>query len=61
MPLGLNRLGDFRNGFPITLPHDFGNDITEPKNFGNTVTEPKDFGNDVTWAPSPVHFSNQIL
>jgi len=60
MPLGLNRSGDFRNGTPITLPHDFGTDITEPHDFGNDITEPKDFGNPVTWLPNPAHFGNII-
>jgi hypothetical protein len=60
MPEGLNRQGDFRNGTPITLPHDFGTDITEPHDFGNDITEPKDFGNPVTWLPNPAHFGNII-
>ena len=60
MPRGLNRSGDFRNGTPITLPHEFGTPITEPHDFGNDITEPKDFGNPVTWAPSPAHFGNII-
>ena len=58
--LGLNRTGDYRNGFPITLPHDFGNDIIEPHTFGNVVNLPVDFGNLVTWEPSPAHFGNII-
>lgn len=36
MPLGLNRKGDFRNGNPINLPHEFGNVVagsSEP--YGN--------------------------
>jgi hypothetical protein len=37
MPRGLNRVGDFFRGFPITLPHNFGNLITEPHNFGNII------------------------
>ncbi len=58
MPLGLNRSGEYKNGFPITLPHTFGNPVTLPKTFGNPVTLPKDFGNDVTWTPSSAHFGN---
>ena len=60
MPEGLNRQGDFRNGTPITLPHDFGTDITEPHDFGNDITEPKDFGNPVMWLPNPARFGNLI-
>lgn len=60
MPRGLNRSGDFRNGTPITIPHQFGNSVTLPKNFGNPVTLPKNFGNPVTWLPSPAHFGNII-
>jgi hypothetical protein len=58
--LGLNRTGDWRNGFPVVEPLVFGNPITEPKNFGNPVTLPKNFGNPVTWTVSPVHFCNVI-
>jgi hypothetical protein len=63
MPRGLNRSGDFRNGTPITLPHEFGNPITEPKNFGNVVDwtpDPAHFGNPVTWTPDPAHFGNPV-
>lgn len=65
MPRGLNRSGDFRNGTPITLPHEFGNpvDLTT-KDFGNKVTwspDPAHFGNPVTWpTPDPAHFGNPI-
>ena len=60
MPRGLNRTDlnktgiSYRNGFPITLPHNFGNLITLPHDFGNDppqdtpgnpVTLPKNFGN----------------
>ena len=34
MPRGLNRSGGFRNGFLITLPHNFGNNVT----LSNTTT-----------------------
>jgi hypothetical protein len=59
MPRGLNRTGDYRNGTPITLPHEFGtpmdltthnfgNPVTLPKNFGNPITLPHEFGNVIT-------------
>lgn len=64
MPRGLNRSGDFRNGTPITLPHEFGTPITLPHEFGNPVTQgndPRQFGNPVTWpTPDPAHFGNII-
>ena len=64
MPRGLDRSGDFRNGSPITLPHEFGTPITEPHDFGNDVTwptpDPAHFGNAVTWLPNPAHFGNII-
>ena len=63
----LNTTGiDYRNGTPVTLPHDFGNDVTwlpSPAHFGNTVTwvpSPAHFGNPMTWVPSPAHFGNLI-
>jgi hypothetical protein len=61
MPLGLNRIGDFRDGSPLTLPHNFGDTVTLPKNFGNPaipatfgspVTLPKNFGNIIGGGPS---------
>lgn len=63
MPAGLVRSGDFRNGTPITLPHDFGNDVAgvnEP--FGNVIPQsnPRMVGNPVDWLPSPAHFGNQV-
>lgn len=63
MPLGLNRTDlnttgtSYRNGTPITEPHEFGTPITEPHDFGNDVTLPHDFGNDVTL---PKNFGNVI-
>lgn len=65
MPRGLNRSGDFRNGTPITLPHEFGTpvDLTT-KDFGNEVNwtpDPAYFGNPVTWTtPTPDHFGNPV-
>jgi hypothetical protein len=64
MPAGLVRSGDFRNGTPIVLPHQFGNSVTysttEP--FGNNIPQanPRMAGNSVDWLPSPAHFGNQI-
>lgn len=64
MPLGLNRNGDYRNGNPVTLPHEFGNVVDwtpDPARFGNPINEPKDFGNKVTWpTPDPAHFGNKV-
>jgi hypothetical protein len=68
MPDGLVRTGDFRKGSPITLPHDFGNDVDwqtpDPAHFGNPVDwqpSPEHFGNPVTWqTPNPAHFGNPI-
>jgi hypothetical protein len=64
MPCGLDRSGDFRNGTPVTKPHDFGNDVTwqvpNPEHFGNPINEPVNFGNPVTWQPTPSHFGNVI-
>lgn len=68
MPLGLNRSGDFRNGYPITLPHNFGNPVIvvptggvepqpAPVGTGNPVTLPVVFGNPVTL---PHNFGNII-
>jgi hypothetical protein len=54
---------DFRNGFPITLPHEFGTIVLMPHEFGNLVTwllDPAYFGNLVTWFPDPAHFGNEI-
>ena len=61
MPRGLNRTDlnttgiSYKNGTPITLPHNFGNPVTLPKNFGNNP--PFDAGNQVTL---PKNFGNQI-
>ena len=50
----LNTTGiDYRNGTPVTLPHDFGNDVT-------WLPSPAHFGNPMTWVPSPAHFGNLI-
>lgn len=56
----------YRNGFLITLPHDFGNTVSwppSPTHFGNPVTwavSPTHFGNIVTWLVNPAHFGNVV-
>jgi hypothetical protein len=64
MPAGLVRSGDFRNGTPITLSHQFGNPVSSPTTepFGNIIPQPNPriAGNPVDWAPSPAHFGNQV-
>lgn len=63
MPEGLVRSGDFRNGTPIVLPHQFGNSVAGPNEpFGNTESQsnPRMAGNPVDWTPSPAHFGNQV-
>lgn len=74
MPRGLDRTDlnktgiSYRNGFPITLPHNFGDPITLPHDFGNgppqdtpgnSVILPKNFGNIILPAapPTPVFLS----
>ena len=53
--LGLNRSGDYHNGFSVNLPIAFGNLINMPVNFGNPVNTPVSFGNRVTL---PKNFGN---
>jgi hypothetical protein len=62
MPNGLVRSGDFRNGTPILLPHNFGNPVSNPEPFGNVnpQSNPTMDSNPVTWLPSPAHFGNQV-
>ena len=60
MPEGLNRQGDFRNGTPITLPHDFGTDITSLTPEGNPIPTSGTEQNIVTWLPNPAHFGNPV-
>jgi hypothetical protein len=66
MALGRTRKGDFRNGTPITLPHNFGNVINlsaHPESDGDFANpEPSNLGNVniVNWTPTPTHFGNQI-
>jgi hypothetical protein len=65
MPLGLDRVGDYRNGSPITLPHDFGNDVDwqtpDPTEFGNPIPSDGTNENLVTWIPTPNHFGNPVI
>ncbi len=66
MPLGLNQTDlnasgtSYKDGTPITTPHEFGNAITTPHNFGNPIPTSGTEQNLVTWAPSPSHFGNII-
>ena len=62
MPNGIVRSGDFRNGTPIVLPHQFGNSVGNPEPFGNVQPQsnPRMAGNPVDWVPSPSHFGNQV-
>ena len=61
MSLGKVSSGDFRNGTPIILPHQFGNPVTNPEPFGNVIPQsnPTMDSNPVTWLPSPNRFGNQ--
>jgi hypothetical protein len=65
MPRGLNRsdINDggtsYRNGTPLTLPHNFGNPAP-PESFGNPIPSSGTNQNVVNWLPSPAHFGNQI-
>ena len=75
MPLGLDRLGDFRHGTPInTATHNFGNPVTiaaptghepQPAPIGTGNIEPQadptKNSNPVTWSPSPAHFGNPVI
>jgi hypothetical protein len=62
MPAGKVNSGSFRNGTPITLPHQFGNPAGQGQNFGNVIPQKNASlnSNPVTWAPSPTHFGNQV-
>jgi hypothetical protein len=50
----------YRNGTPVVLPIDFGNQMLLPHEFGNAMLLPFEFGNVVTWSPTPDHFGNII-
>lgn len=63
MPCGLVRSGDYREGTPITLPHQFGNTVAganQPFGNVNPQSNPSLDSNPVTWTPSPAHFGNQV-
>jgi hypothetical protein len=63
MPEGLVRSGDFRNGTPIILPHQFGNPVggsSEPFGSPQPQSNIRMAGNPVRWLPSPAHFGNQV-
>jgi Chitobiase/beta-hexosaminidase C-terminal domain len=73
MPCGIVRTDSnnggqsFRNGTPITEPHNFGNEVDwqtpDPAHFGNPVppTDPTFNSNPVTWpTPNPAHFGNDV-
>ena len=69
MPLGVNRTDlnttgiTYKDGFPITLPHNFGNDVDwltpDPAHFGNPIPSDGNNVNTVDWqTPDPAHFGN---
>jgi hypothetical protein len=69
MPLGINRTDlnktgiTYKDGFPITLPHNFGNDVDwltpDPAHFGNPIPSDGHNVNTVDWfTPNPAHFGN---
>lgn len=69
MPLGINRTDlnttgiTYKDGFPITLPHDFGNPVDwltpDPTHFGNPIPSDGKNINTVDWpTPNPAHFGN---
>jgi hypothetical protein len=65
MPLGLDRVGDYRDGTPInTITHNFGNPVTwetpDPAEFGNPIPSDGTNENLVTWLPTPNHFGNPV-
>jgi hypothetical protein len=72
MPLGVNRTDanvppntTYRNGTPITLPHNFGNvvdwDTPDPTHFGNPIPSDGNEVNTVDWqTPDPAHFGNTV-
>ena len=62
MPVGKINSGHFRNGTPITLPHQFGNPVDSVENFGNVQPQSNSTlnSNPVTWLPAAAHFGNQV-
>ena len=62
MALGKVSSGDFRNGTPVQIPHQYGNPVAKPEPFGNVIPQsnPTLDSNPVTWLPSPKHFGNTV-
>jgi len=62
MGIGKVNSGDFRNGTPIILPHQFGNPVSSPEPFGNVIPQANSSlnSNPVTWTPSATHFGNTV-
>jgi hypothetical protein len=71
MGLGLNRTDlnntgtSYRNGTPVTLPLDVGNDVgwqtPDPTHFGNPILTSGTEQNVVNWpTPDPTHFGNNV-
>ena len=60
MGIGKVNSGDFRNGTPIILPHQFGNPVSSPEPFGNVMPQANSSlnSNPVTWTPSATQFGN---
>jgi len=59
MPEGLNRTGNFREGSPVTLPHDFGNDVASGKIFRMATKESCILGGQTA---SPIRFHvNRVI
>jgi hypothetical protein len=62
-PFGFVRSGSFRDGTPLTLPHEFGNLVAgDEEPFGNVEPQsnPTMFENQINWTISPEHFGNQV-
>lgn len=62
MPCGKVNSGDFRNGTPMVLPHQFGTPVGTPEPFGNVIPQsnPTLDSNPITWPPTPNHFGNTV-
>lgn len=62
MSLGKVSSGDFRNGTPIVLPHQFGTPVGNPEPFGNVIPQSNATldSNPITWVPTPSHFGNTV-
>lgn len=62
MPNGLVRSGNFSHGTPITLPHNFGNQVTLGEPQGNVIPQsnPTLDSNPISVKPSPTNFGNAV-